>query len=127
MKEMTSSQQIQINTVDESVIITKDVNHPVIIHGDPITNRKSTFQSHIAEVHSLNEITTAIKELKDNRKVALATHNIIAYRFIDSTKNCLIEDYDDDGETSAGGRLLHLLQVMNALNVLVVVTRWYTY
>jgi putative IMPACT (imprinted ancient) family translation regulator len=65
--------------------------------------------------------------LKDNRKVALATHNIIAYRFIDSTKNCLIEDYDDDGETSAGGRLLHLLQVMNALNVLVVVTRWYTY
>jgi putative IMPACT (imprinted ancient) family translation regulator len=49
------------------------------------------------------------------------------YRFIDSTKNCLIEDYDDDGETSAGGRLLHLLQVMNALNVLVVVTRWYTY
>ncbi len=27
------------------------------------------------------------------------------------------QDYDDDGETAAGGRLLHLLQVVDARNV----------
>lgn len=35
------------------------------------------------------------------------------------------QDCDDDGEDAAGGRLLHLLQVTNACNVCVVVTRWY--
>ena len=35
------------------------------------------------------------------------------------------EDSDDDGETAAGGRLLHLLQIVNADNVMVIVTRWY--
>ena len=35
------------------------------------------------------------------------------------------QDYDDDGESAAGGRLLHLLQLMDVWNVVVVVTRWY--
>ena len=38
--------------------------------------------------------------------------------------NCT-QDFDDDGETAAGGRLLHLLQVGNCKNVLVVVSRWF--
>jgi hypothetical protein len=29
----------------------------------------------------------------------------------------VLQDNDDDGETAAGGRLLHLLQIVNALNV----------
>lgn len=36
-----------------------------------------------------------------------------------------LQDSDDDGETAAGGRLLHLLQIVNAENVMVIVTRWY--
>ena len=35
------------------------------------------------------------------------------------------QDCDDDGEDAAGGRLLHLLQVTGAVNVVVVVSRWY--
>lgn len=35
------------------------------------------------------------------------------------------QDGDDDGEAAAGGRLLHLLQVADARNVCVVVSRWY--
>jgi hypothetical protein len=27
------------------------------------------------------------------------------------------QDYDDDGESAAGGRLLHLLQIVDARNV----------
>ena len=34
-------------------------------------------------------------------------------------------DNDDDGEDAAGGRLLHLLQILDAKNVLVIVSRWY--
>ena len=34
-------------------------------------------------------------------------------------------DYDDDGESQAGARLKHLLEILDLENVLVVVTRWY--
>lgn len=37
----------------------------------------------------------------------------------------LFQDCDDDGESAAGGRLLHLLQILDARNVAVVVSRWY--
>lgn len=37
----------------------------------------------------------------------------------------VLQDYDDDGEAAAGGRLLHLLQMTDARNVCVVVSRWY--
>ena len=37
----------------------------------------------------------------------------------------IVQDSDDDGETAAGGRLLHLMQLMDVWNVVVVVTRWY--
>lgn len=33
----------------------------------------------------------------------------------------LLKDSDDDGEAAAGGRLLHLLQMVDARNVVVVV------
>ncbi|KAG5926753.1 hypothetical protein E4U42_002972, partial [Claviceps africana] len=35
------------------------------------------------------------------------------------------QDCDDDGETAAGGRLLHLMQVMDVWGVVVVVSRWF--
>lgn len=34
-----------------------------------------------------------------------------------------VQDFDDDGESAAGGRLLHLLQMTNAVNVVVVRAR----
>lgn len=34
-------------------------------------------------------------------------------------------DCDDDGETAAGGRLAHLLEILELEDVLVVVSRWY--
>jgi len=36
-----------------------------------------------------------------------------------------LQDCDDDGEAAAGGRLLHLLQIVDARDVVVVVSRWY--
>ena len=37
----------------------------------------------------------------------------------------MVADYDDDGETQAGARLKHLLEILELDNVLVVVTRWF--
>lgn len=36
----------------------------------------------------------------------------------------MLQDCDDDGETHAGGRLLHFLQIVDVINVAVVVSRW---
>ena len=36
-----------------------------------------------------------------------------------------LQDCDDDGETHAGSRMLHLLEILECENVLVVVSRWY--
>ena len=84
---------------------------PVIHHGEPLTDRKSTFQAHVAEVTTVDQISIVLQELKSNKKIATATHNIVAYRIHDTARQVLVQDCDDDGESAAGSRLLHLLQV----------------
>lgn len=49
----------------------------------------------------------------------------MAYRIFCKDRNCFLQDCDDDGEAAAGSRLLHLLQILNVRDVVVVVTRWY--
>ncbi|EFA00826.2 Protein IMPACT-B-like Protein [Tribolium castaneum] len=95
-----------------------------VIHGDIIQDRKSVFQGHMARVHSLEETREFMDFLLDNKKIAQATHNISAYRILTS-QGTILQDCDDDGETHAGGRILHLLQILNVTNVMVVVSRWY--
>lgn len=106
-----------------AVFLDKLVETPSIIHGEPFTERRSTFQAHIARVHNHVEVIAVVKQLKSIKKIAEATHNIVAYR-IGGLGNPMICDCDDDGETNAGSRLLHLLTILNAENVVVVVSRW---
>ncbi|EWC47402.1 hypothetical protein DRE_00370 [Drechslerella stenobrocha 248] len=49
--------------------------------------------------------------ISSDKKIARATHNIT--------------DNDDDGETAAGSRLGHLLELIDVWDVVVVVSRWY--
>ena len=37
-----------------------------------------------------------------------------------------LQDCDDNGENQAGSRMLHLLEILECQNVLVVITRWMT-
>ena len=104
---------------------SQDTCVPEIISGETIIDRKSIFQGHIAYVETEEEVRKVILKLKENRKIARATHNIMAYRIASSRKDTFHQDCDDDGENEAGGRLMHLLQIMNAKNVVVVVSRWY--
>ncbi|XP_034556250.1 protein IMPACT [Notolabrus celidotus] len=98
---------------------------PPIKHGDTITDRRSTFQPHVAPVVTPRQVKTVLEKLYENKKIASATHNIYAYRIYCEDKNSFLQDCEDDGETAAGGRLLHLLQILDVRNVMVVVSRWY--
>lgn len=95
-----------------------------IFTGAPITDRKSKFVGHVAVVNSEPEVDRMVEQLKRNsKKVASATHNIMAYRIQDGDK--LKEGRDDDGETGAGDKVLYMLQQRHWVNICVVVTRWY--
>lgn len=67
-----------------------------------------------------------LAKLKQNKKIVNATHNMLAYRIERQTAKgtSVLQDCDDDGETHAGGRMLHLLQILDQKNACVVVSRW---
>jgi len=95
-------------------------------HGDPFTERKSTFQAHCCQVGSVEEVRAVVDYLLTNNKIRNATHNIMAYRIsVPGKEGVFLQDCDDDGEDAAGGRLLHLLQIADARDVVVVVSRWF--
>lgn len=96
-----------------------------IVHGEAFTVKQSTFQAHVARVGSVEEVRAVMGALLRNRRVASATHNIMAYRVAGPREGMLLQDCDDDGEAAAGGRLLHLLQVTGAVDVVAVVSRWF--
>ena len=100
-------------------------SHGTIQSSETISLKKSTFQGHACVVNTLSEVKAVLKTLKQNKKVSQATHNIVAYRLAGVNETSFIQDYADDGEINAGGRVLHLLQIMGVKNVVVVVSRWY--
>ncbi|KAH8549315.1 ribosomal protein S5 domain 2-type protein [Umbelopsis sp. PMI_123] len=72
----------------------------------------------------VEQVQAVRRKLLQNKKIAKATHNILAYR-IELESGVMAQDHDEDGETAAGGRLLHLLQILEVTNVVVIVSRWY--
>jgi hypothetical protein len=90
----------------------------------PITERKSIFLGHCVRISSSLQIEPLLAKLRENKRISKASHpHIYAYTVINDgiTKH----DCDDDGESGAGGRLLHLLQFLGVNNCLVIVTRWF--
>ena len=107
---------------------------PTWILSDVVTEKKSVFIGRAAHVSNGNHVEVLINHLiSTDKKVAAATHNISAWRIQGKGKSgvkedssgTIIQDCDDDGETAAGGRLLHLMQLMDVWDVVVVVSRWY--
>lgn len=117
---------------------------PFVLHAlptwtlsSPLTEKKSLFLARACPVTSPAHAHAAISHLlAHDKRAAKATHNISAYRIrcpssttttskATPAPQITYQDCDDDGETAAGGRLLHLLQVMEVWGVLVVVSRWY--
>lgn len=98
---------------------------PPWILSEVVTEKKSVFVARAAHVQSPAEAKAFLHHLlSTDKKAVKATHNITAWR-IHGPSETAFQDCDDDGETAAGGRLLHLMQLMDVWNVMVVVTRWY--
>ncbi|KAL2179023.1 ribosomal protein S5 domain 2-type protein [Thermothelomyces heterothallicus CBS 202.75] len=92
---------------------------------DAIEKSKSTFVARCAPVTSPSQAADFLAHLlATDKRVRTATHNITAWR-IRGPNGTSFQDCDDDGETAAGGRLLHLMQLMDLWDTMVVVTRWY--
>ena len=107
---------------------------PQWIASSIVTVKKSVFVARACPVSSPLCAKAAVDHLLMNdKRVAKATHNITAYRTRVSTSSAdnghlneiVYQDCNDDGETAAGGRLLHLLQLMDVWGLCVVVSRWY--
>jgi hypothetical protein len=92
---------------------------------DSLVEKKSVFLARVAPVSSPAQARQYVAHLlATDKKAARATHNMTAWR-IKGPNDTSYQDCDDDGETAAGSRMLHLMQLMDVWNVMVVVTRWY--
>ncbi|KAG6861968.1 hypothetical protein C0995_009152 [Termitomyces sp. Mi166 len=91
---------------------------------EPITDRKSVFVGRACRISHHSEVPLVLSHLMADRRISRAAHPIInAWRC--QVGSVLHQDNDDDGETAAGGRLAHLLQILEVDNVLVIVTRYF--
>jgi hypothetical protein len=121
--ESTNQAASSASSSSRYVAASSTVACPSILTGSPLSDRKSTFQAHVATVHTIGETRAMLAELYANPKIARATHNMWAYVLKDGA--IVRRENEDDGEDMAGSRLAHLLQMMQVENLMVVVTRWY--
>ncbi|CAG8762281.1 8862_t:CDS:2 [Cetraspora pellucida] len=123
-EELIVDYKIITEEYDEQKFLDESADFSVIKSGEPLEHKKSVFIAHLASVHNVQEVQIVRNTLLSKKKIAKATHNIMAYRIVQEN-GVILQDNDDDGETAAGSRLLHLLQILGVKNVIVVVSRWY--
>ncbi|SCV04005.1 LAME_0H14994g1_1 [Lachancea meyersii CBS 8951] len=92
---------------------------------EPVVDRGSTFIAFTTQVSSEDDARLKLDHLRMDSKVSRCQHVMTAWR-IHGPGSVTYQDCDDDGETAAGGRLLHLLTLMDAWDVVVAVARWFT-
>lgn len=97
------------------------------IASDPITDRGSTFMAFATHVNSEEEAFKKLDMIKTDNKMRKAAHIMSAWRIksSDPDSNVTYQDCDDDGETAAGSRMLHLITIMDVWNCMVIVARWF--
>jgi hypothetical protein len=128
-----ADQSQQLNAAGESNAGTGnesslDTMAPPWFISEVVTEKKSVFVARAAAVTSVQQARSFVAHLlSTDKKVAKATHNITAWRLRGNADvgGAQFKDCDDDGESAAGGRLLHLLELMGACDLVVVVSRWY--
>ena len=119
---------------DTSVIHNDELYRQRIYCSKPFHPPKSgqgeTMIAHVAQVTNMQHVQWVLaKLLFGDKKVAKATHNMFAYRFVDSdassAQRTIVSDNDDDGEKGSGTKLAALLEMSKTINVIVVVSRWF--
>ncbi|KAL1853984.1 hypothetical protein Daus18300_011573 [Diaporthe australafricana] len=94
-----------------------------------VSLKKSTFIARATAITDPSQRPKLLKSLLDTQpELRTASHNVWAYRVRPSEKalsNHPREASHDDGESGAGDLLLRILRETNAIDTLVVLTRWY--
>lgn len=97
-----------------------------IVDGERIADRKSIFQAFLARgISSGAQLDWARRTLLQRPKIAKATHNMYAYRYINKSKGFVCADNDDDGEDGAGKKIALLLELFEVTDALIMCSRWY--
>ena len=65
-------------------------------NGTPKLIQDSTFQGHISDATSVEDIAPSLQVMSMDTRVERATHNTYAYRVLSDGK--ITEHYEDDGE-----------------------------
>ncbi|KAK6702256.1 hypothetical protein SNK04_012161 [Fusarium graminearum] len=88
------------------------------------SKRISEFIAHVSPVTCPSQASSYVDSLlESDKRIRNATHNITAWRIRGDGPGH--QQFNDDGETGAGSRLLQLMQSMDLWDSMVVVTRWY--
>lgn len=90
-----------------------------------IVDRKSEFVGYACRLEDPDQVPLVVEWLLHDKRVLRAAHPAIFAYSITLPDGTAQRDFEDDGETAAGGRLSHLLSILNLDNVLVIVTRWW--
>ncbi|MCA9357139.1 YigZ family protein [Candidatus Nomurabacteria bacterium] len=93
------------------------------LHEQIIEDRGSRYSVSYGQVGSREDIKLFLKQLKQNKKYASATHNTWAARI--SHEGVIYETKADDGETGAGMVILRIMQKEQVTNCVICVTRWF--
>ncbi|XP_062251798.1 protein IMPACT isoform X2 [Platichthys flesus] len=82
-EDLPDFRTLKLNTENAHLFLdhANDEDVPPIKHGNTITDRRSTFQPHLAPVVTPRQVKMVLEKLYENKKIASATHNIYAYRF----------------------------------------------
>lgn len=115
--EELQEQLEQLNTEDSKQNLSKEELSKKIfskwVSSPPITDRKSVFIGFACKTPipcTMDDIIESYNLLMEDNHIQKATHNITAY-VAEGPNKIVLKGYDDDGETAAGGRLQHLLEV----------------
>lgn len=95
-----------------------------IEYRDIIVDRKSKYSVVAFALRDITEVKVFFKELKQDSYFRKATHNTYAYR-VKQENGSIIEGKNDDGEQWAWLCILRELQRENAVNMMLVVTRYF--
>ena len=94
-----------------------------IHQNEPIIDRKSIFQAFYVDINTAAQAEQFRQQLLENNKIQAATHNMFVWKVNDG--GIIKSDCDEDGESGAGSRMMHLVDLTGACDFGCIVTRWY--
>mgnify|MGYP000406611608 CR=1 FL=1 len=115
---MLHEKQVKLQ-IDASI----KTEEPFLLFENIIVDRGSRYSVSVGKISNRSDVALFIQQLKSKKKYAKATHNTWACRAMKD--GCIFESKNDDGETGAGMVVLRQMQKVEAIDMVICVTRWF--